>query len=93
MFYKIFGNYLYTAVRYGQNCIYVPLFTPPLDTEEGGERSTVQLIKVERKDGHYLFDFSELKKFIVFCKERDIKYFEFSHLFTQWERVVLLRLS
>lgn len=64
--------------------ILLPAFTPPLDTEVGDERLTTQLVKVKKENGVYFFDFSEMKKFISICEKKGIKYFEHSHLFTQW---------
>ena len=66
------------------NMLYVPLFTPPLDTEVGGERTTVQLVGATRQNGKYSFDFSELKRFMDFAAAHKIKYYEMSHLTTQW---------
>ncbi|MBQ7642468.1 MAG: hypothetical protein IJS67_01060, partial [Clostridia bacterium] len=83
-FYKIFDKYLGAYVSAGFNMLFTPLFTPPLDTAIGNERETAQLVKVFLSEGKYSFDFSDLKKFIDFALKRKIKYFEFSHLFTQW---------
>ena len=81
---EIIGNYLRTAARYGQTMILTPLFTPPLDTEIGRERPTVQLVTVFRNNGEYAFDFSLLGRWIDLCEECGIHWFEMSHLFTQW---------
>ncbi|MBQ7595052.1 MAG: hypothetical protein IJU45_00130, partial [Clostridia bacterium] len=35
------NNFMKNAAMYGMTCILTPLFTPPLDTEIGGERPTV----------------------------------------------------
>ena len=83
-FWRINKNFISTAVRHGMNCILTPLFTPPLDTKIGGERRTVQLVKVHRRGGKYSFDFRNLRKWISMCRECGIEYFEMSHLFTQW---------
>ena len=83
-FYRILGSFLDTAVTHGMNMLYVPLFTPPLDTEVGGERTTVQLVGATRQNGKYSFDFSELKRFMDFAAAHKIKYYEMSHLTTQW---------
>lgn len=83
-FYSIFDRYLKEYVDIGYTMIYTPLFTPPLDTYVGGERKTVQLIDIKEVDGNYVFNFVKLEKFITFCLQHGIKYFEFSHLFTQW---------
>lgn len=81
----IIRNYLKAAVEYGQNMILTPLFTPPLDTEIGGERLTVQLIDVTvNEDGSYSFDYEKLDRWVALCRECGMRYFEMSHLFTQW---------
>ncbi|MCJ8012127.1 DUF4091 domain-containing protein [Paenibacillus sp. KQZ6P-2] len=78
-------KYIQTAVEHGVNMLLTPLFTPPLDTEVGGERPTVQLVDVEvtGEDG-YRFGFDRLKRWTDLCDACGIEYFEFSHLFTQW---------
>lgn len=81
---ELMDKYIQTAADHGVNMIYTPLFTPPLDTEIGGERPTVQLIDVKKKGDLYTFDFSRLVEWINMCKKHGIKYFEFSHFFTQW---------
>ena len=83
-YWRINRNFIKTAAEHGMNCILTPLFTPPLDTMVGGERKTVQLVKVRRNGGKYYFDFKNLKKWIDMCRECGIEYFEMSHLFTQW---------
>ena len=83
-FWRINKNFIETAVKHGMNCILTPLFTPPLDTKVGGERRTVQLVKVKKRGGKYAFDFRNLRKWISVCHECGIEYFEMSHLFTQW---------
>lgn len=72
------------ACRYGQNMILVPLFTPPLDTKVGGERPTVQTVGVKVTGDGYQFDFERFDRFIAVAREAGIRYFEMSHLFTQW---------
>ncbi len=82
---ELLKRYIQTAVDHGINMLLTPLFTPPLDTEVGGERPTVQLIDVEvTGDDQYRFGFDRLKRWVELCNECGIKYFEFSHLFTQW---------
>lgn len=81
---KIIENFMCTAVKYGVNMMLTPIFTPPLDTAIGGERPTIQLVGVKVQNGEYQFDFSLLKRWIDLCKKVGIKYFEISHLFSQW---------
>jgi hypothetical protein len=64
--------------------ILTPIFTPPLDTTVGGERPTVQLVRVAKTESGYTFDFSLLERWVKMCRKRGIRYFEFSHLATQW---------
>lgn len=77
-------NYMKQAAKYGVNMILTPIFTPPLDTEIGGERPTVQLIDVFKNGNTYTFGFDKLKRYIDIALHSGIEYFEFSHLFTQW---------
>lgn len=83
-YWKITENFLKTACDYGMNCVLTPIFTPPLDTEIGKERPTVQLIDVFLNNGKYSFNFDKLTKWIEMSKRCGIKYFELSHFFTQW---------
>lgn len=84
-YWKITENFIKNAVSHGVNCILTPLFTPPLDTEIGGERPTVQLVKVKRcRNYRYEFDFSLLDRWVDMCLRCSVEYFELSHLFTQW---------
>ena len=81
---EILENYFRQYVKRGCNMMLTPLFTSPLDTAIGLERTTTQLIDVEVKDGEYLFGFDKLKRWVDLCKKCRIKYFEMSHLFSQW---------
>ncbi len=83
-FYKVLEKYLALAIKSGMNMLYTPLFTPPLDTEVGGERKTVQLVKVYADGENYRFDFSKVKEFFTFASERGIEQFELCHLASQW---------
>lgn len=83
-YWRINENFIKTAADHGMNCILTPVFTPPLDTKVGGERTTVQLVKVYRNGRKYRFDFRNLKKWIEMCERCGIRYYEISHLFTQW---------
>ncbi|WP_339266912.1 DUF4091 domain-containing protein [Paenibacillus sp. FSL K6-1330] len=81
----LIGQFMRTAAQHGINMILTPLFTPPLDTEVGGERPTVQLVDVAvTQDGTYAFGFDKLDRWADLCNSNGIQYLEFSHLFTQW---------
>lgn len=82
---RLIEGYVRNAVAHGVNMLLTPLFTPPLDTAVGGERPTVQLVGVEQVGAReYRFDFSLLERWIAMCKRAGVRYFEMSHLFTQW---------
>lgn len=81
---EIMDSFIEKAVAHGVNMLLIPMFTPPLDTREGGERKTAQLIDVYINDGKYSFDFDRLVAFMKKVEKMGIKYFEMSHLFTQW---------
>lgn len=81
---RLIDQYVRTSVEHGTNMILTPLFTPPLDTEVGTERPTVQLVDVEKSGDTYRFHFDRLIRWIELCTNRGIQYFEFAHLFTQW---------
>ena len=81
---EIMANFIRHYGKSGMNTILVPTFTPPLDTEVGGERTTVQLVEVHKNGSSYSFIFDKVKRFIDICLESGIEYFEIAHLFTQW---------
>ena len=81
---EIMDSYIKTAVSHGMNMLLIPMFTPPLDTRVGGERKTAQLIDVYKNGGKYSFSFDRLIEFMNHVETLGIKYFEMSHLFTQW---------
>ena len=81
---EILERFIHTAAEHGVNMLLTPVFTPPLDTKVGGERTTVQLVGVKKEESGYTFDFSLLRRFIAVCRRNGIKYLEISHLFTQW---------
>lgn len=81
---EIVENFARVAVKNGINLLLTPLFTPPLDTQVGGERTTVQLLDVTVTDGQYSFGFDKLDRWIDMCDRVGVTHFEVSHLFTQW---------
>ena len=81
---EIVESFVRTAVRNGINLLLTPVFTPPLDTAIGHERPTVQLVDVKLENGKYSFGYKKLDRWIRMCNRCGIKYFEISHLFTQW---------
>ena len=85
----IMKNFIQGYVKRGGTMILVPLFTPPLDTGVGLERTTAQLVDVkvikdENQNITYEFGFDKVKRFIDMCKAAGVEYFEMCHLFSQW---------
>lgn len=81
---QIVGNFMRMASDHGVNLLLTPIFTPPLDTAEGGERTTVQLVDVQKTADGWQFDFARLKRWIDLAFSCAISRFEMAHLFTQW---------
>ncbi len=83
-YFAIVEKYLDNYTHFGHNTILTPVFTPPLDTKIGGERPTNQLVGVTVTKGVYSFDFSLLRRWIQLCLKHGVKFFELSHLYSQW---------
>jgi hypothetical protein len=80
-FWRILPRYLENLVDHGQDTLYVPVFTPPLD----GVKRPSQLLRVSRKDGGgYAFDWRDVKRYVCLARQSGIEKFEWCHLFTQW---------
>lgn len=77
-------KYMSAFVKCGNNMVLTPVFTPPLDTKVGGERTTVQLVDVKKDGKNYTFGFEKFRRWVGLAKNCGIKYFEISHLFSQW---------
>ena len=81
---EIIESYARTAVKNGINMLLTPVFTPPLDTAVGGDRLTTQLVDIKKSGNRYSFGWKRLDRWLDMCNRVGIKYFEISHLFTQW---------
>lgn len=80
-FWCLFKAYAANIAEHGQNVIYVPLFTPQLDTD----KYPSQLLGITvTAEGNYQFDWDFVRKYIKIAKECGIEKFEWSHLFSQW---------
>ena len=74
-------SYIQDLIDHGNNCVYVPIFTPPTD----GVKRPTQLLKVTTpSEGKYEFDFSDVRKWVKLALECGAEYFEWTHLFSQW---------
>ena len=83
-FWALVESFIKAAVHTGVNMLLTPVFTPPLDTVIGGERLTVQLVDVKLENGKYSFGFNRFIRWVRLAQKCGIKYFEISHLFSQW---------
>ncbi len=80
-FWLIVAPYMRNVVEHGQDTLYVPVFTPPLD----GVKRPSQLLRVERIGPEsYEFDWRDVRRYINLAKRSGITHFEWCHLFTQW---------
>lgn len=77
-------RFIEAAARYTVNTLLTPVFTPPLDTAVGGERTTVQLVDIYEEAGGFRFVFSNLSRWCALCRQNGIENIEVAHLFTQW---------
>ena len=83
-YWTIVERFIKNARKHGVNMLLTPVFTPPLDTEVGGERPTFQLVGVKKQGENYSFDFTNFRKYVDVCHRNGIEAFEISHFFTQW---------
>ena len=80
-FWTLVEPYMADLVAHGDNCQYVPLFTPPTD----GVKRPTQLLKIsEPMRNEYWFDFSDVRRWTRLAQKNGARYFEWTHFFTQW---------
>jgi len=79
-FWTILDAYFANLTTHGQDTIYVPVFTPPLD----GVKRPTQLLHVQREGDRYLFDWTLVRRWVDAARANGLRYFEWTHLFTQW---------
>jgi hypothetical protein len=80
-FWRIVGRYMRDVVEHGQDTLYVPAFTPPLD----GVKRPSQLLRVERVTADtYRFDWADVKRYVDLARRSGVSNFEWCHFFTQW---------
>lgn len=80
-FWEVVKPYMRNLAEHGTDCQYVPIFTPPTD---GVKRPTQLLNVTEPAPGSYYFDFSNVRRWVRLARECGARYFEWTHLFTQW---------
>lgn len=80
-FWQILPNYVRDVAEHGQDTIYVPVFTPPLD----GIKRPSQLLRASRAGPDtYRFDWRDVGRYVDLAKQCGVDHFEWCHLFTQW---------
>jgi hypothetical protein len=80
-FWTILPAYIRDVVEHGQDMLYVPVFTPPLD----GVKRPSQLLWVTREGPDtYHFDWRDVKRYVDLARQCGITHFEWCHFFTQW---------
>ncbi|NLE44186.1 MAG: DUF4091 domain-containing protein [Chloroflexi bacterium] len=80
-FWDILPKYVDDVVAHGLDTLYVPIFTPPLD----GVKRPSQLLRVAREGPDaYVFDWSDVRRYVNLAREAGMRNFEWCHLFTQW---------
>ena len=88
-FWDIVQPYMQNVVQHGVNSLYVPIFTPPTD----GVKRATQLLRVTTPEvGRYAFDFNDVLRWVRLAKASGARYFEWTHLFSQWGIKYALRI-
>jgi hypothetical protein len=80
-FWQILPAYTRDIAEHGQDTLYVPVFTPPLD---GVKRPSQLLYVTRRNEDSYSFNWRDVKRYVDVAKRSGITHFEWTHLFTQW---------
>jgi hypothetical protein len=80
-YWSILPNYVRNVVEHGQDTLYTPVFTPPLD----GVKRPSQLLRVQATGADtYAFDWRDVKRYVDLAQRCGVRNFEWTHLFTQW---------
>ncbi len=80
-FWSVLPAYVRDVVAHGQDTLYVPVFTPPLD----GVKRPSQLLRITPlAPDKYAFDWQDVKRYTDLAQRCGITHFEWSHFFTQW---------
>ncbi len=80
-FWDLLSAYVENIVAHGQDTLYVPVLTPPLD----GVKRPTQLLHVERAGSDcFRFGWQDVRRYVKLAKACGITFFEWCHPFTQW---------
>lgn len=84
-YWRVHERFLRSAAAMSVNSVLTPVWTPPLDTEEGKTRTPTQLLGIrDEGDGSYCFDPEHLLRWLELCRAAGMRHLEMPHLFTQW---------
>ncbi len=79
-FWKLAAAYFRDMAEHGQDTLYVPVFTPPLDKD----KLPSQLLKVRRLGrDRYRFDWSDVRRYVETARKAGLTRFEWCHLASQ----------
>ena len=81
---ELLAKYFQNMIEHGNNVLYTPLWSIPLDTEVGHQRPTCQLLDITEQDGQYHFDFRRFRRWVSLARSCGFEYFELTHFFSQW---------
>jgi hypothetical protein len=81
---QVIEAFIASASRMQVNTLLTPVWTPPLDTEIGGHRTSTQLLDITDRAGSYIVDFARLDRWLELCEKYGMERIEIAHLFTQW---------
>jgi hypothetical protein len=88
-FWAVLEKYLQDVASHGQDTVYVPVFTPPLD----GVKRPSQLLRVTRTGPDaYAFDWTDVKRYVDMARASGVDKLEWCHFFTQWGAEHALRI-
>ncbi len=80
-FWDLLTAYLNNLTEHGQDTVYTSVFSVQLD----GERSPSQLLRIKQTGAaEWQFDWRDVRRFVNSAKAAGIRYFEWSHFFSQW---------
>lgn len=79
-FWTLLEAYMRNLPAHGQDTIYAPVFTPPLD----GVKRPSQLLHVHKNKNTYTFNWHAVKRYVDLAQKNGIRNFEWTHFFSQW---------
>jgi len=80
-YWQILPAYFRNLAEHGQDTVYTPVFTPPLD----GVKRPTQLLRVKQAGkGKYRFDWRDVERYVKLARKCGVQKLEWTHWFTQW---------